>query len=451
MEHPDARRVWDIALGQLQLQVTRPNYDTWLRHTVGLAAENGTFIIGTPSPFVSEWLSEKMQPVIDHTVSTLVHHQVSVCFRVVAAPPSGNGQRLEPSPLEPGDCPTPPEAAPSRHTAATTRFTFSHFVVGDSNRLAAAAALAAADHPAQIYNPLIMCGGTGLGKTHLLRAIANRTMSSQRHVICTTSEQFTNEFVNSIDQHTQDSFRRKYRSAEVLLIDDIQFLSGKERTQEEFFHTFNELHGAACQLVFTCDRPPGALTGLQRRLCSRFQGGLVADIQPPDHTTRLAILQAKAREQGTPVSPDVAQLIADRAQESIRELEGLLNRVTAYARLTRAAISIQVARDALNALTPHTTPSPPTPEAIIERVARYFNTSPQALTGPSRVKQIAEARHMAMYLLREDAQLPLKAIGRALGNRDHSTVIHGCRKASTWLNDNTRRHQLDELRAYIRA
>jgi chromosomal replication initiator protein len=449
MEDPSARRVWDAALGRLQLQVTRPNYDTWLKHTVGLAAENGTFVIGTPSPFVSEWLSEKMQPVIDHTVSAIVRHPVSVSFRVVAPPPSGNGRQVEPSPLEATED-SSTTATPSRTATATTRFTFNSFVVGDSNRLAAAAALAAADRPAQVYNPLIMCGGTGLGKTHLLRAIAHRTTSSHRRVICTTSEQFTNEFINSIDQHTQDSFRHKYRSTDVLLIDDVQFLSGKERTQEEFFHTFNELHGAACQLVFTCDRPPNALTGVQRRLCSRFQGGLVADIQPPDNTTRLAILHAKAREQHVSLPPEVAQLIADRAQESIRELEGLLNRVTAYARLTRAAIDIQLTHAALNALTPPTTVSPPTPEAIIERVAQYFNTTPHALAGPSRVKTIAEARHMAMYLLREDAQLPLKAIGRLLGNRDHSTVIHGCRKASTSLSDPSRRHQLIELRAYIR-
>lgn len=451
MDDPAARRVWDTALGQLQLQVTRPNYDTWLKDTVGIAADNGTFVVGTPSDFVSEWLSEKMKPVIARTISGILSKPVGVRFQVISPHRGDNGTQKDPSPLQQDDSPRPSAPRPGSTSNSETRFTFNRFVVADSNRLAVAAALAAADRPAQIYNPLILYSETGLGKTHLLRAIAHRTGGTARHVICTTSEQFTNEFITSIEQHTQDAFRRKYRSTDFLLIDDVQFLSGKERTQEELFHTFNELHAAGCQLVFTCDRPPRAITGLQRRLCSRFQWGLAADIQPPEEDTRLAILQVKALEQRMTIPPEVAQLIADRAQDNIRELEGLLNRVTAYARLTRAAIDIQLASAALNALAPPPSPSAPTPEAILERVAQYFNTTPHALTGPSRVKPIAEARHIAMYLLREDAQLPLKAIGHLLGGRDHSTVIHGCRKASTYLNNPTRQRQLAELRAYIRG
>jgi chromosomal replication initiator protein len=327
--------------------------------------------------------------------------------------------------------------------------TFDRFVIGDGNRLAAAAALAAADHPAEAYNPLFIYGGTGLGKTHLLRAIAHRSANGHRRVIYITSEQFTNEFLTGIAQSRQDEFRRQYRSADVLLIDDIQFLCGKERTQEEFFHTFNDLHALGCQLVLTCDRPPKAITGLQSRLCSRFHWGLVADIQPPDEDTRLAILRVKALEQRLSLAPEVTQLIAERAQDNIRELEGLLNRVTAYAKLARSPIDAELARAALNALTPPPPASRPVPTAIIRCVARYFNTSPEALAGPSRVKPITEARHIAMYLLREDALLPLKAIGHLLGNRDHSTVIHGCRKASTYLNTPTRRHQLTEIRSTI--
>ncbi len=446
MEDPAARRVWDTALGQLQLQVTRPNFDTWLKDTVGLAAANGTFLIGTPSDFVSEWLSEKMRPVIARTVSAILGQPVSVHFQVVSPLTGGNGHQLDASPLTPAGTPVPTAPSPNPTKNAHTSFTFNRFVVGDCNRLAAAAALAAADQPAHVYNPVLIYGDTGLGKTHLLRAIAHRIGNGYRHIMYTTSEQFTNEFLTSIDQHKQDSFRRKYRSLDVLLIDDIQFLSGKEHTQEEFFHTFNDLHASGCQLVLTCDRPPKAITGLERRLCSRFQCGLVADIQPPDEDTRLAILRVKALEQRMNITPDVAQLIADRAQDNIRELEGLLNRITAYARLTRAAIDLQLARAALKALTPPSPSSPPSPETILHRVACYFNTTPQALTGPSRVKPIAEARHIAMYLLREDAQLPLKTIGHLLGNRDHSTVIHGCRKASTYLNNPTRRRQLAEIR-----
>ena len=298
-----------------------------------------------------------------------------------------------------------------------------------------------------MYNPLFIYGGTGLGKTHLLRAIAHRSANGDRRVIYITSEQFTNDFLTAIAQNRQDNLRHKYRSADVLLVDDIQFLSGKEHTQEEFFHTFNDLHAAGCQLVLTCDRPPKAIIGLQTRLCSRFHWGLIADIQPPDKDTRLAILRVKALEQQMNITPEVAQLIADRAQDNIRELEGLLNRVTAYARLARSPIDERLASLALNALTPPPSSSPPSPDTIIQCVARYFNTSPEALIGPSRVKPVTEARHIAMYLLREDAQLPLKTIGHLLGNRDHSTVIHGCRKASTYLNTPTRQQQLTEIRS----
>jgi len=447
MEDPAAHRVWDTALGQLQLKVTRPNYDTWLKDTVGLAADDGTFLIGTPSDFVSEWLSSKMSPVIARTVGGILGHEVSVRFQVVSPSHGGNGHQVEPSPLPAAGSPTAVTASPSPPSKLNARFTFDRFVVGDGNRLAAAAALAAADQPAEVYNPLFIYGDTGLGKTHLLRAIAHRSANGDRRVIYTTSEQFTNDFLTTIAQSRQDDFRRKYRSADVFLIDDIQFLCGKERTQEEFFHTFNDLHASGCQLVVTCDRPPKAITGLQSRLCSRFHWGLIADIQPPDEDTRLTILRVKALEQRLNLTPAVAQLIADRAQDNIRELEGLLNRVTAYARLARSPIDERLAILALNALTPPPASTPASPHAIIQSVACYFNTSPEALTGPSRVKPIAEARHIAMYLLREDAQLPLKAIGHLLGNRDHSTVIHGCRKASTYLNNPTRRHQLTEIRS----
>ncbi len=447
MEDPVARRAWDTALGQLQLQVTRPNFDTWLKDTVGLATDNGTFLVGTPSDFVSEWLGGKMRPVIARTVSAILGHEVSVRFQVVSPSRGGNGHEAESLPPLGTARPATATASPSPPTRLDAKFTFDRFVVGDGNRLAAAAALAAADQPAQGYNPLFIYGGTGLGKTHLLRAIAHRSANGHRHVIYTTSEQFTNDFLTAITHGTQDDFRHRYRSAHVLLIDDIQFLSGKERTQEEFFHTFNDLHAAACQLVLTCDRPPKTITGLQSRLCSRFQWGLIVDIQPPDDNTRVAILRVKSLEQRLNLTPQVAQLIADRAQDNIRELEGLLNRVTAYARLARSPIDERLAIAALNALTPPRPSEPPNPQAIIQRVARYFNTSPEALTGPSRAKPIAEARHIAMYLLREDAQLPLKAIGHLLGNRDHSTVIHGCRKASTYLNTAARRHQLTEIRS----
>ena len=312
-------------------------------------------------------------------------------------------------------------------------------------------ALAAADQPGDAYNPLFIYGGPGLGKTHLLHAIAHRAAQANRRVVYATSEQFTNDFVTSISQGHQDEFRRKYRSAHLLLVDDVQFLGSKERTQDEFFHTFNDLHTDGCQVVLTCDHSPKGIAGLQSRLSSRFQWGLIADIQPPDEETRLAILNRKALEQQITIPPEVAQYLADRAQDNVRELEGSLNRVAAYASLLRSAITMELASLALTALTPPLSPAPLTSEAVVSGVARYFNVSPATLAGPSRARPIAEARHVAMYLLREESQLPLKQIGRLLGNRDHSTVIHGCRKVSTLVNTTKGRRLLAEIQATIRT
>jgi len=458
MENPAADRIWETALGQLQLQVTRPNFDTWLKDTVGLHTENGSFIVGTPSDFVSEWLTAKMGPVIAKTVSAIVGRSVSLQFQVVG--PHGNGSGHGNGNGHAADLPaldgTSPglsavSSSPNGAKKLNAKFTFERFVIGESNRLAAAAAIATADQPGSGYNPLFIYGGPGLGKTHLLQAIAHRLSATQRRSLYITCEQFTNDFVTAIAQGRQDEFRRRYRSPQVLLVDDVQFLAGKDRTQEEFFHTFNDLHGDGCQVVLTCDRQPRTVTGLEDRLCSRFQWGLIADIQPPDEETRLAILKSKALEQRIEIIPEVARLLVDRAQDNIRELEGFLNRIAAYASLTRSPITVDIAHQALDALTPPIASALSAPEGIIEGVAGYFNLPAAALASPSRAKAVAEARHIAMYLLREDAQLPLKLIGRLLGNRDHSTVIHGCRKVSTYIKTTKGRQQLAEVQAQVRT
>lgn len=463
MADPTAQRVWDTALGQLQIHVTRPNYDTWLKDTRGLRLENGHFVVGVPTEFVKEWLGTRMRGLVSQTIGGILGQPTEVSFEIFS---NGNGHSTNghasngaarTAVASANDEMALAEASPVNSIISSPllrqrlnpKYTFRTFVTADSNRIAAAAAMAAAERPGEDYNPLFIYSSPGLGKTHLLQAIALRAGQAGRNALYVTSEQFVNDFVTSLAQNRGDEFRRRYRSVQLLLMDDIQFLASKGRTQEEFFYTFNDLHSNGCQMVIASDRPPSAVQGLEARLASRFQWGLVADIQPPDEETRLAILQAKSRDQRVEVPADVARYLADRVRDNIRALEGCLNRVVAYARLTRSAINLETATKALAALTP-TVASPADPQSILESCSNYFNVPIQAITGKSRAKQIAEARHVAMYLLREDAELALKQIGLLLGHRDHSTVIHGVQKISRALIDDTRLSaQLSEIRAQV--
>ena len=449
MDDPSAQRIWASALGQLQLQVTPPNYDTWLKHTVGLGLDDGHFVVGTPSEFVSEWLKTRLRPVIAKTISGIIGQPLDVRFQIVGQ--NGHDADATHLPLAGGTAAQAVISSPPPRPRLNEKYTFQRFVVGDCNRLAAAAALAVADERDESYNPLFIYGSSGLGKTHLLQAIAHQASQRGRRVVCVTAEHFTNEFVTAIAQGRSDEFRRKYRSPGLLLIDDVHFLGGKERTQDEFFCTFNDLHSNGCRVVLTSDQPARGIHGLQRRLSSRLQMGLVTDLQPPDVEVRLAILHAKAVDQRIDLPAEVGYTLAERFPDNIRELEGALNRVVAYARLTRSPVSTELLPHALNALSPAAPACLPQADTIIATVSSYFNLSPQAIAGQSRTKPIAEGRHIAMYLLRQDAQLQLKEIGRLLGHRDHSTVIHACRKVSTALSSDPHLLlQLTEIRAHYR-
>ena len=357
MADPTAQRIWDTALGQLQIHVTRPNYDTWLKDTQGLRFGDGQFVVGVPTEFVKEWLATRMRSLVSQTIGSIMGQPTDVAFEIIGRNGNVNGHApvavaTEDLPLANGSAAQAMISSPVLRQRLNPRYTFRSFVVADSNRIAAAAAAAAAEKPGEDYNPLFIYSSPGLGKTHLLQAIALRAAQAGRNALYVTSEQFTNDFVTAIAQGRADEFRRRYRSVQLLLMDDIQFLASKGRTQEEFFYTFNDLHSNGCQVVVASDRSPTAISGLEGRLCSRFQWGLLADIQPPDEVTRLAILQCKAHEQKVDVPPDVARFLADRARDNVRQLEGLLNRVVAYARLTSAPIGLQVAARALAALTP---------------------------------------------------------------------------------------------------
>ena len=442
-----AHDLWQTALAQLQLQVTRPNYDTWLKDTVGLRYDNSLFEVGAPNDFATAWLSTKLRPLIAKTLSGIVGHPVDVSFRLLTGGPDG-GSTTQPL-FSPEALPAAPPVRPMPLPRLNQRYTFERFVVGHENRLAHAASLAVADKPGSVYNPLFIYGATGLGKTHLLHAIGHRAWASHHRILYATSEQFTNEFVESIRQGRTEEFRAKYRYLDILLIDDVQFLAGKERTQEEFFYTFNDLHSASGQIVISSDRSPRLISLLEDRLRSRFEWGLIADIQPPVLETRLAILRAKSIEQSVDLPADVLHFLAERSQHNIRELEGSFNRIVAYARLLRADITLDIALQALSATVPRER-TYPSPDAVIKAVGEYFNLPAEALCGKSRAREIADARHITMYLLRENAHQRTTDIGRTLGGRDHSTVIHGLRKVESALAIDTQfPRQIAEIRALL--
>jgi chromosomal replication initiator protein len=442
-----AHGLWETALAQLQLQVTRPNFDTWLKDTVGMQFTDGLFVVGAPNDFATAWLTTKLRPLVAKTLSTIVGEPVDVVFRLANGGSNG-GSAIQPL-FNPEAMPAPAPVRPMPQPRLNPRYTFERFVVGPENRLAHAASLAVSEKPGAVYNPLFIYGGTGLGKTHLLHAIGHAAWASHHRILYATSEQFTNDFIEAIRRGTTEELRAKYRHLDVLLIDDIQFLAGKEGTQEEFFNTFNDLHCTGSQIVISSDRSPRLISLLEERLRSRFECGLIADIQPPTLETRLAILRAKSIEQRIDLPSDVLHFLGERSKHNIRELEGSFNRIVAHARLLRADITLDIAIQALAPVAPRER-TYPHPDAVIKAVADYFNLSPQDLSGKSRVREIADARHMAMYLLREDAHQRTTDIGRLLGNRDHATVIHGLRKIEAGLaNDTQLARQIAEIRALL--
>ncbi|NIN66965.1 MAG: chromosomal replication initiator protein DnaA [Anaerolineae bacterium] len=415
----DLKRVWDAAKGELQLQMTKATYDTWISNTFPIAYEDGTFLIGVHNTYAKEWLENRLLTIIKRTLIGLTSSSVEVKFVVRAKP--GPDEQPVPTPLL-QDSSTPLETM-SAPPMLVPHYTFDTFIVGSSNRLPHAAALAVTENPGESYNPLFIHGGVGLGKTHLLHAVGNLALTRRLQVLYVSSETFTNDLINSIRNQTTDDFRAKYRQVDILLVDDIQFIAGKESTQEEFFHTFNTLYSAKKQIVISSDRPPKAIPTLEERLSSRFEWGLIADIQAPDLETRIAILRFKAETHHLDVPDDVIDFIAHKFQNNIRQLEGALNRAVAHAQLTFSPLTVHLTTEALQ---DHLCPQPTlTLDQIIDAVAAFYAFKHHDLRGSRRTKDLALARQVAMYLSREETNSSLVQIGAALGNRDHTTIMHG--------------------------
>lgn len=452
VEPTDINTVWQAALGELQLQMPRATFDTWLKGTRVIAYEDGLLIIGTQNAFAKDWLENRLKGKIRKTVAGILGRSVELRFRVRAnaIATEDDVELLQGLPDEPSATPTQQAVnhkavdrnnkldASENYTLneyddqngqsdLNTRYTFDSFVVGDGNRLAHAATIAVSEHPAERYNPLFIYGGVGLGKTHLLHAAGHVPATQGLKVRVVSSEQFTNDLISAIRTQTTESFRDKYRDVDILLIDDIHFVAGKERVQEELFHTFNTLHGANKQIVLTSDRHPKGLTTLEERLRSRFEWGLAVDIQPPDLETRIAILQSKAEQQPVPIPLDVLEMIAQQIDTNIRELEGALNRIVMYAQCMQCPVTLDTASRALADLLA-AKPEPPSTPVILEIVADHYDLTVDDLTGRSRSRRIALPRQIAMYILRAETSLSFPQIGDELGGRDHSTIMHGYEK-----------------------
>ena len=440
------KQIWQAALGELQLEMTQAAFNTWLRGTKVVAYEDGDLIIGVRNGYAKDWLENRLKGTVQRVVTRLADRTIQVRF-VAWEEPEEPAESTEPAPLLANPEPAQNRQKPS--TALNPRYTLRNFVVGASNRLAHAAALAVAEHPADSYNPFFVYGETGLGKTHLLQAIGHACRAASLSVLYVPAETFTNDLVESIRTYTTETFRETYRTADVLLVDDVQFIAGKEATQEEFFHTFNALHSCGAQIVLSSDRRPRAMATLEDRLRSRFEWGLIVDIRPPDLETRMAILQRKAEGRRRPIPDDVLYLIAQRVPTNIRELEGVLNKVLMLASVENAPITpelVEVAVVDLASSRPEVSVN-----QVIDVVTRHYQLTRDELESSSRRRRIARPRQIAMYLLREETDLSLAKIGELFGGRDHTTVLYACDRITDLADeDETFRRELLALREQLR-
>ncbi|HWP49270.1 MAG TPA: chromosomal replication initiator protein DnaA [Candidatus Limnocylindrales bacterium] len=446
--------LWENILKHIADRINRQSFETWFRPVRPLSFESGTIKLGVPDQNFISWLNEHYLEVLLGAIKEVMGELPAVSFVVykesdeaknseVSSFPSSREMRERqmelPTPIE-----TPYRKNPSRvfeeseeEVALNPRYTFSTYVVGSGSRFAHAASLAVAEQMSSTYNPLFIYGGVGLGKTHLLHAIGHKTLGLRKKVrlLYISSERFVNELINSIRYDSLPSFREKYRQIDFLLIDDIQFIAGKDRTQEEFFHTFNALHNARKQIVITSDCPPKQIPTLEERLRSRFEWGLIADIQPPDLETKIAILQKKAEERKVHLPDEVALFIASKVKSNIRELEGCLTKVAASAAFKGCSINLELAQEVLQDLF-DTKVKPITVDLVQKVVANYYQIPQQELKAQTRVKNIAFPRQVAMYLCRELTQLSLPEIGRSFGGKDHTTILHACRKIEQEMSKN---------------
>ncbi|WP_411954359.1 chromosomal replication initiator protein DnaA [Alkalibacillus sp. S2W] len=441
--------LWNQTLNELEKKVSKPSFDTWLKSTEARSIVGDAIYIVAPNEFARDWLENSYAELISETVYDITGSQLTPKFVI---PESSQSKDEDSQPMKKVNQANSNEQ--DSKTMLNSKYTFETFVIGSGNRFAHAASLAVAEAPAKAYNPLFIYGGVGLGKTHLMHAIGHYVLehNPDAKVVYLSSEKFTNEFINSIRDNRTIDFRNKYRNVDVLLIDDIQFLAGKEQTQEEFFHTFNSLHEDNKQIVISSDRPPKEIPTLEDRLRSRFEWGLITDITPPDLETRIAILRKKAKADGLDIPNEVMLYIANQIDTNIRELEGALIRVVAYSSLVNEEIDASLAANALKDIVPHARPKEITIKGIQEVIANRFNIYLEDFAAKKRTKSVAFPRQIAMYLTRELTDFSLPKIGEEFGGRDHTTVIHAHEKISKMMADDIQlQREIDELTEQIKS
>ena len=427
--------LWQAVLAQVQLNISQANFATWFKDTNITTCKEGQVVVSTPNSFAKEWLENKYGKTIfkilynlDREIKEIKYvvgkNELKVLRKPTFSMPSAGQLEFE-------------EFEIDKETNLNPRYTFENFIVGPFNELAHAASWAVSKKPGQVYNPLFVYGGVGLGKTHLLQAIGNAVIKSfpQKKVRYTPAEKFTTGIVSSIKNHDVEGFKTKYRSIDVLILDDVQFLAGKEKTQEEFFHIFNTLYEANKQIILSSDRPPKAIPAMAERLRSRFEGGMIGDISYPDYETRVAILKSKTQERGVSFSDDILDYVATNIQRNIRELEGALNRLVAYQKINNRPPDLEIAKSLLKSLflSPNKVANH---KKIVQAVAEFYDLKEKDLSSPSRKKEIVKPRQVAMFLLRDLLKSSYPFIGRRFGGKDHTTAIHACEKIVKELKDN---------------
>lgn len=442
-------QVWQATLGELELTLSKANFTTWFKHT-GISEIDGSRVtISVPNTFTRDWFEKKYHSVLQKTLQHILNSPIrEVVYKIEQRPfvTTAFASRATTlykegaMPATPGApaaaAPTPAVRAPIvNQYGLRVNYVFPRFIVGKGSELAYAAARAVVDDPGRKYNPLFIYGGVGLGKTHLLHAIGNEMVARNANakILYATCEQFTNEFISAVRSGQGKDFRSRYRNVDLLIVDDIQFITGKEGTQEEFFHTFNTLHQAEKQVILSSDRPPKAIPGLESRLLSRFEWGMTVDIQPPDLETRIAILRAKCADLNADIPEVVLREIAGIVSSNVRELEGALTKVTGVHQFRNTQPTIESVREALASFSVNQAKKSVTPRQLIQMVAEYFDVRSEDLTGQSRVKKLAHPRQIAAFLLREESHCSFPAIGEELGGRDHTTAMHACMKIATSL------------------